>query len=85
MNCTRTIATPTLLSKQSTTHILKTLNGRSITTAASRPTFIAVQTQWREPRRQFGTTKQRRLSKSQNWMIKEFVRLPVQQSVLFLR
>lgn len=77
MNCTRSITTPTLLSKQPATHVFKTLNARGLVTAASRPTFVAVHTQWSEPRRQFSTTHKRRLGKSNNWMIKEFVRLHI--------
>lgn len=81
MNCTRTITTPTLLSKQSATHILKTLNGNSIAAAATRPAFISIQTQWVEPRRQFGTSNRRRFSKSRNWMIKEFFPEPDAPSI----
>lgn len=81
MNCTRTIATPNLLSKQSVaTHVLKALSARSVA-SASRPTFIAIQTQSTSPRRQFGTSNKKNISPSRNWLIKEFFPEPDAPSI----
>ncbi|KAK1809411.1 inducible alternative oxidase 2 [Friedmanniomyces endolithicus] len=55
MNCNRTI-TATALSKQSATHILKTLNGKATITAA-RPAFILLQSRRSTPQRQFSTSR----------------------------
>ncbi|KAK0299879.1 inducible alternative oxidase 2 [Friedmanniomyces endolithicus] len=55
MNCNRTITT-TALSKQSATHILRTLNGKATTTAA-RPAFILLQSRCSPPQRQFTTSR----------------------------
>ncbi|KAK0283804.1 inducible alternative oxidase 2 [Friedmanniomyces endolithicus] len=55
MNCNRTI-TATALSKQSATHMLKTLNGKATTTAA-RPAFILLQSRRSTTQRQFSTSR----------------------------
>lgn len=81
MSCTRTIATPTLLSKQSAAHALRTLNGGTLATSASRSAFITIQAQWHEPRRAFTSGNKRRFSKSSNWMIKEFFPAPEAPSI----
>ncbi|KAK4613532.1 Alternative oxidase, mitochondrial [Fulvia fulva] len=54
MNCSRTVSTSTLLTKQSAAQVLKALNG-STTVAYSRPAFLGLQQQWTA--RSFSTSK----------------------------
>ena len=77
MNCTRPINTNALLTKQSATAALKTLNNGSIT--LSRPAFIALtqhHSQQLSSRRHFTTTKPLTFKSSGNWLIKEFFPQP---------
>ena len=81
MNCTRTVGASSILSKQSAAQALKALNSNLTATSASRPAFIALQSQWLEPKRHFGTTNKRRFSKSGNWLIKEYFPAPDSPSI----
>jgi len=80
MNCTRTFATP-VLDKHAAAYALRAINGRGLATSASRPTFIALQAQSREPRRHFSNGKTQHFSNSSNLKIKEFFPAPDAPSI----